>query len=143
MDSYNLDKIALVSVAVALIAVFFPWIEATSSVSAMGMSHSSSSGGISGINFGLGKFALLICAAGGFMVYKQIKWAFIAGAANILISVLYMFGMVTPSGGNYSSSFGSASTSISPKWGLFLFAIASIVYVVRTVKDYRNQPTTN
>ena len=138
MNYDKLDKVALISAGVALIAVFFPWIEATSSVNAMGMSHSSSSGGIAGINFGLGIVALLVSAGGGFMAYKQIKWAFVAGAINIFISFLYMFGIMTPSGGNFSSSVGSASTSISPQWGLFLFTLASIAFLVKTIKHYRN-----
>ncbi len=140
----KLNYIALVAAGLAAIAVFLPWVEATSSASFGGYSSSFSSGGISGISIGGGIFGLLLALAGGFMAFKNIKWAFIAGAINFINGLGYMLGWFgAGGGGSYSSSFGggSARASVDPQVGLYLFVLASLVFVIFTLKNLKGEKT--
>jgi hypothetical protein len=136
----KVNYIALIAAGLAAIAVFLPWVEATSSVSFGGYSGNYSSGGISGISIGGGILGLLVALAGGFMAFKNIKWAFIAGAVNFINGLGYMLGWFGAGGGaSYSSSFGggSARASVDPQVGLYLFVLASLVFVIFTLKNLK------
>jgi hypothetical protein len=135
----KVNYIALGAAGLAAVSVFLPWLEATSSASFMGQSASFSSGGISGISIGGGIFGLLLAIAGGFMAFKHIKWAFVAGAINFLNGLGYMLGWFGASGASYSSSYGSAKASVDPQIGLFLFVIASLVFVIFTLKNLKSE----
>jgi len=140
----KLNYIALVAAGIAAIAVFLPWVEATSSASFGGYSSSFSSGGISGISIGGGIFGLLLALAGGFMAFKNIKWAFIAGAINFINGLGYMLGWFgAGGGGSFSSSYGggSAKASVDPQIGLYLFVLASLVFVIFTLKNLKATKT--
>jgi len=136
----KLNYIALGAAGLAAISVFLPWVEASSSASFGGYSANYSSGGISGISIGGGIFGLLVALAGGFMAFKNIKFAFIAGALNFLNGLGYMLGWFgAGGGGSYSSSFGggSARASVDPQFGLYLFVLASLVFVIFTLKNLK------
>jgi hypothetical protein len=139
-SNQKINYIAIVAASLAAIAVFLPWVEATSSASFGGYSSSYSSGGISGISIGGGIFGLLLALAGGFMAFKNIKWAFIAGAINFINGLGYMLGWFgAGGGGSYSSSYGggSAKASVDPQIGLYLFVLASLVFVIFTLKNLK------
>jgi hypothetical protein len=136
----KVNYIALIAAGLAAIAVFLPWVEASSSASFGGYSANYSSGGISGISIGGGILGLLVALAGGFMAFKNIKWAFIAGAVNFINGLGYMLGWFGAGGGaSYSSSFGggSARASVDPQVGLYLFVLASLVFVIFTLKNLK------
>ena len=140
----KLNYTALGAAGLAAISVFLPWVEASSSASFGGYSATYSSGGISGISIGGGGLGLLVALAGGFMAYKNIKFAFIAGAVNFLNGIGYMLGWFSAGGGgSYSSSFGggSARASVDPQFGLYLFVLASLVFVVFTLKNLKEEKT--
>lgn len=132
----KVNYIAISAAVLTAIAVFLPWLEASGSASAGGYSTNFSSGGISGISIAGGIFGLLMALAGGFMAFKNIKWAFVAGAVNFITGLVYMLGWVGAGGASVSSSVGgaSASTSVDPQVGLYIFVIASLVFVIFTLK---------
>lgn len=138
--SNNSSKIALAAAGLAAISVFLPWLEVSSSVSFGGYSGSYSSGGISGISIGGGIFGLLVALAGGFMAFKNIKFAFIAGAINFLNGLGYMLGWFGASGGS-SSGGGYARASVDPQIGLYLFVLASLVFAIFTLKNLKGSNT--
>lgn len=119
---------ALIASGVGLLSVFLPWIKASASF--MGYSASSSAAGISS---GSGMFGILLILAGAFMAYKNIKWAFICGAVNILNGLSCMFGFT----GGASTSYGGAK--VSPQIGLILFLVSAIVFCVFTFKRFREE----
>jgi hypothetical protein len=140
----KLNYIALGAAGLAAISVFLPWVETSSSASFGGYNASYSSGGISGISIGGGIFGLLVALAGGFMAFKNIKFAFTAGAVNFLNGLGYMLGWFGEGGGgSYSSSFGdgSAQVSVDPQVGLYLFVLASLVFVFSTLKNLKEEKT--
>ena len=130
MEKLNKIKITLGAAGLAAFSVFLPWIEITSSISFGGFNSSIT---ISGIKNGGGFFGLLVALAGGYMVFKKIKFAFIAGALNFLIGLGYMLGWFD-GGGSYTSSL--VGISINPKFGLYLFILASIVFMIFTLKNF-------
>lgn len=132
--------ILLVAAGIAAISVFFPWIEASASASVAGYSSSYSSGGISGISLGGGIFGLILALAGGYMSFKKIKWAFLAGALNFITGISYMMGWAG-SGQSMSGSGYSAKSSVDPQFGLYLFVAASLVFAVSAFKDFRSSST--
>ena len=78
------------------------------------------------------------------MAFKNIKFAFIAGAVNFLNGLGYMLGWFgAGGGGSYSSSFGggSAKASVDPQIGLYLFVLASLVFVICTFKNLKGEKT--
>lgn len=134
------NYIALIAAGLSAIAVFLPWVEASSSASFGGYSANYSTGGISGILIGGGILGLLVALAGGFMALKNIKWAFIAGAVNFIIGLGYMLGWFGAGvGANFSYSFGdgSAKASVDPQVGLYLFVIASLVFMIFSLKNLK------
>ena len=137
----KVNYIAIGAAGLAASSVFLPWLEASSSASFMGQSTSFSSGGISGVSIGGGIFGLLLAIAGGFMAFKHIKLAFVAGAINFLNGLGYMLGWFGAGGASYSSSYGgvSAKASVDPQIGLFLFVIASLVFVIFTLKNLKSE----
>jgi len=141
-SNQKINYIAIVAASLAAISVFLPWVEASSSASFGGYSSSYSTGGISGISIAGGIFGLLLALAGGFMAFKNIKWAFIAGAINFINGLGYMLGWFgAGGGGSYSSSYGggSARASIEPQIGLYLFVLASLVFVIFTLKNLKTE----
>jgi|SRR5690554_2650350 len=138
----KVNYLAIVAAVIAVIAVFLPWVEGSSSASVGGYSASMSTGGVAGIQFGEGILALLIALSGGGMAFKNIKWSFIAGALNILIGIAYIFGWFNSLGGaSMNSSYGgmSASSSIDPQYGLFIFILASLLFVISTLKYLKSE----
>ncbi|KXK40181.1 MAG: hypothetical protein UZ09_BCD002000447 [Bacteroidetes bacterium OLB9] len=140
----KLNQIALVAAGIAALSVFLPWLEISSSASAGGYSANYSTGGISGITVGGGIWGLLVALIGGYMAYKNIKFTFIAGALNFIIGIGYIFGWFGASTGvnggfNYNSSYGNASAqaSINPQFGLYLFVLASLVFMIYTFKNLK------
>ena len=138
----KVNYIALIAAGIASIAVFLPWVEMSSSASIGGYSANYSSGGISGISIGVGIFGLLLALVGGYMAYSHKKWAFIAGAVNFIDGLGYMLGWFSARGGaSYNSSYGSGSAeaSIDPKVGLYLFVLASLIFVIFTFKNLKEE----
>ncbi|XQP84746.1 MAG: hypothetical protein ACOJUL_02265 [Candidatus Pollutiaquabacter aromativorans] len=78
------------------------------------------------------------------MAFKNIKFAFIAGAVNFLNGLGYMLGWFGAGGGaSYGSNFGggSARASVDPQVGLYLFVLASLVFVIFTLKNLKGEKT--
>ncbi len=133
-------RAALLAAVVAAIAVFLPWVEGSGSSSYGEFSASYSTGGISGFSLGGGLIGLLLAVAGGYMVAKRIKWAFVAGAVNVLDGLGCMLGWFGAGGeASFSASFGGASAraSVDPQIGLYLFVLASLVFCILTFKDLK------
>lgn len=141
----KVNYISLIAAALAAIAVFLPWLKVTASYNAMGQSGSFSSGAILGVHIAGGILGLLLALAGGFMAFRQIKWAFIAGAVNFINGIGYMvgwFGAGADAGFtrySYSSDFGSSKASIDPQIGLYMFVIASLVFIVFSLKNFKTE----
>lgn len=137
----KINYIALIAAGLSAVAVFLPWIEASSSASIGEYSSSFSSGGISGISISGGIFGLLLAIAGGVMALKQIKWAFTTGAINFINGLGYMLGWFgVNSGASFSTSLGGASVkaSIDPQVGLYLFVFASLTFAIFTLKNLKS-----
>jgi hypothetical protein len=142
MESSNqkINYIAIVSSGLVVISIFLPWLEVSSSFSGLGQSFGSS-GSISGISISGGMFGVLVSLAGGFMAFKHIKWAFIAGVVNFLNGLGYMIGWFGVGGFSYSGSAGgvSAKGSIDPQIGLYLFVFSSLIFVIFTLKNLKKR----
>jgi hypothetical protein len=66
------------------------------------------------------------------------KQTWIVGAIMLIDSIYYLITMGT-AGGKTSTSYGeysvSASVSVDPQIGLFVFALSSLLILVTTLKD--------
>jgi|TARA_B100001971_G_scaffold3705_1_gene3040 hypothetical protein len=133
----NKNMIAVICGAIMAIATFLPWIEASSSAQVMGQTASFSTGGISGISLGHGIFGVLLGIAGIVLAWIGFKFALIVGAIGLIDAIALMLGWGS-SGASFSGSGYSGSSSVDPLWGLFLFAIASLAYLVFTVKQLKS-----
>jgi len=139
---YEPNKLGIGLAILMIIAVFLPWVEASSSASAMGYSAEYSTGQISGINFGDGFIAILLSVAGGFLMYKRNEFAILMGGINILIGVAHLAGWTGFNLGtstSYESTLGDASitASIIPQFGLYLFTLVSALYSIVSFSNFK------
>jgi hypothetical protein len=137
----NVNYFGFISAIIMVIAVFMPWVAVNSSASVLGYSASFSSGGIGGINFGGGILGIFVAILGGFLIYNENKFSIIAGVFNFFIGISYVFGWFGVngiSGMSYSASYsgfgGSAKASIDPQYGLYLFVIGAIIFILASIK---------
>jgi len=107
----------------------------------MGSSASYSSGGISGMYVSGGIIGIIVAISGMILAIKKIKYAFVTGALNFINGLGYMlgwFGMngVTGLNSSFNSSFGDSTVkaSFDLQIGLYLFVLASLVYVIFTLQ---------
>ncbi|MEI6823771.1 MAG: hypothetical protein WCL51_17720 [Bacteroidota bacterium] len=134
----KINYLAIGAAVLTAISVFMPWIGVSMSTSIGGFNSSFQSQGVAGTHFGDAIIGLLIALGGGFMAFKNIKWSFIAGVINFLIGIAHMFGWIGESGG-FNSAYAEAS--IKPQYGLYIFVIASVLFVIATIKYLKIQKT--
>lgn len=127
----KINYFAIGAAALAAISVFLPWVGVSMSTSIGGFNSSFQTQGVAGTHFGDAIIGLLIAIGGGFMAFKNIKWSFIAGVINFLIGIAHVFGWIGENGG-FNSSF--AEVSVKPQYGLYIFVLASISFVIATIK---------
>jgi|TARA_B100000315_G_C14364494_1_gene489985 hypothetical protein len=132
----NKNMIAVICGGIMAIATFFPWVEVSSSASVMGQSASFSTGGISGISTGYGILGILLGVAGIALAWIGFKFALIVGVIGLIDAIALMLGWGSV-GASFSGSGYSGSSGVDPLWGLFLFGIASLAYLVVTIKQLK------
>ena len=118
---------AIILASLMVIATFVPW--ASSSASAGSFSTSQS---LSGINTDPGLIGLLMAIVAIVLpcINKTRRLSIIPGAMTLICTVWAFVALKDAD--NLVGSAGSfgVKASVDPGWGLFLFAICSIVYVV-------------
>jgi hypothetical protein len=142
VDKEKINFLALIAALISVLAVFLPWLEASSSASIGEYSANYSSGGISGISLGGGLFGLVVALTGGIMAFKHIKWSFAAGVINFTIGLGYILGWLNAGGDvSYSSGYGgaSASASITPQIGIYIFVLSSLLFSIFTLKNLKQE----
>ena len=135
----NSNKLGLVFSLLAIVSVFLPWAKASSSYSSGGIgSGSYSTGAISGITLGVGIAGIICALAAAYLSFNRMKQTWIVGAIMLIDSIYYLITMGT-AGGKTSTSYGeysvSASVSVDPQIGLFVFALSSLLILITTLKD--------
>ena len=132
----RLIKLGTIAGIVMVISVFLPWVEGSSSSSVMGYSSSYSTGGLPGTSTGYGLVAILLGVLGVFFVHKEYKFSIIIGVIAVLDAIALISGW-----GSFDTSISgngfSAQSGLQPLIGLYLFALASIVYLIATLKYLR------
>jgi len=136
----KINYLALGAVAITLFAVFSPWLEVSDSGNPSGESFEPVI--IHGISMGYGIFGMLIALIGGFLVYKENKWTFVAGIVNFINGYGYLhewFGKGTHDSGNYGDV--TSRSVVEPKFGIYLFIFATLAFIVLTLKYYKMKKT--
>jgi len=132
----KINYLALGAVAITLFAVFSPWLEVSDSGNPSGESFQPMI--IHGISMGYGIFGMLLALIGGFLVYKENKWTFVAGIVNFINGYGYLhewFGKGTHDSGNYGDV--TSRSIVEPKFGIYLFIFATLAFIVFTLKYYK------
>jgi glycerol-3-phosphate cytidylyltransferase-like family protein len=138
----KVNYLALGAVGLAVIAIFSPWVEVSGAGSPSDVSESFQPVIISGISMGFGIFGLLVALVGGYLAYKENKWTFLAGIVNFINGYGYLhewFGASTRDSGNYGDV--TSRSSVDPKFGIYLFILASLLFIVFTLKNYKLKKT--
>ena len=134
----KVNFLALGAVALALIAIFSPWIEVSDASITSDISDSFQPVIIHGISIGYGILGFLVALLGGFLVYKEYKWTFVAGIVNFINGYGYLhqwFGAGTHDSANYGDV--TSRSVVEPRFGIYLFITASLAFIVFTIKCYR------
>jgi len=136
----KINFLALGAVAITLFAIFSPWLEVSDTGNPSGESFEPVI--IHGISMGYGIFGMLIALIGGFLVYKENKWTFVAGIVNFINGYGYLhewFGKGTHDSGNYGDV--TSRSIVEPKFGIYLFIFATLAFIVFTLKYYKMKKT--
>jgi len=134
----KVNNLALGAAAIAVISVFLPWVEVSVARSTSDLSESLEQISIHGNAIGYGLIGLLVTLIGGFLAFKEFKWTFIAGLVSFIDGYGYLqgwFGASTQDSGNYGDV--TSQSSVDPKFGLYLFIIASLAFLILTLKYYK------
>jgi uncharacterized membrane protein YqaE (UPF0057 family) len=138
----KVNYLALGAVALAVISILLPWVEVTIASGTSDLTESVQTISIHGISIGYGLFGLLVSLIGGFAAYKEFKWTFVAGLVNFINGYGYLhgwFGKATHDSGNYGDV--TSLSSIDHKFGLYLFIISSLAFMILTLKNYKPKKT--
>ena len=133
-----MNYLALGAVALTLIAVFSPWLEVYAAGLTSDLNDSVQPVVVHGISIGYGIFGMLIALLGGFLVYKEYRWTFVAGIVNFIDGYGYLhewFGAGTHDSGNYGDV--TSRSAVDPRFGIYLFIVASLTFIVFTLKYYK------
>ena len=134
----KVNYLALGAVALAVISIFSPWIEVSAAGITSDLSNSFQPIIIRGISIGYGIFGFLVALIGGYLVLKEFKWTFVAGIVNFIDGYGYLhewFGAGTHDSGNYGDV--TSRSVVDPKFGIYLFIVASLAFIVFTLKYYK------
>jgi glycerol-3-phosphate cytidylyltransferase-like family protein len=134
----KVNYLALGAAALAVISILLPWVEVTISSGTSDLTESVQTISIHGVSIGYGLFGLLLTLAGGFAAYKEFKWTFVAGLVNFINGYGYLhgwFGKATHDSGNYGDV--TSLSSIDHKFGLYLFILSSLAFMIFTLKNYK------
>jgi RNA polymerase subunit RPABC4/transcription elongation factor Spt4 len=136
----KINYLGLTIAVLMVITVFLPWLGVNSSASIGGYGGAFSVS-VSGINLWGGMVGLIIAFVGGFLMFKKFRFTILAGLINLIISVGYIFGWfleekyrmdVKVDYGAYGG--GSASASVDTQFGLYVFAVCSLLFIVFSIK---------
>lgn len=126
-----------IGLAVAFIAVFLPWAQASGSSSIMGNVHSASAS-VSGINTTWGMLTILVALGGAVLSFLnpaailKDKATLGMAAVGVVIVLLAIIGMATAAshfgkGVNFADAYGNqASSSAGAGFGIYLTLIAGL-----------------
>jgi len=123
-----------------VITVFLPWLGMNSSAS-IGVYGGSFNVSVSGIYLWGGIVGLIITIVGSILMFKNFRFTILAGLFNLIISVGYIFGWfleekyrmdVKVDYGAYGGA--SASSSVDTQFGLYAFAVCSLLFIVFSIK---------
>jgi hypothetical protein len=138
----KVNYLALGAVALTVISIFLPWVEVSASGGTSDLNMSFQPVIISGISIGYGIFGLLVVLLGGFLSFKESKWTFLIGIVNFFDGYGYLhqwFGASTRDSANYGDV--TSKSSVDPKFGIYLFILASVAFMIFTLKYYKSRKT--
>ena len=125
---------------ITVVSFFLTWFTASASItisSELGGGGSDASESVIGLFSGQGFFGLLLLAGAVYMFLKEIKFAFLPIAFNILNGLVVLY---VTTGVKYSSSSiaGSATSGLYPGIGVYLFMLTSTLLLgVLLVKEFK------
>tara|TARA_R110002153_G_scaffold184386_1_gene337547 strand:- start:370 stop:924 length:555 start_codon:yes stop_codon:yes gene_type:complete len=112
-SNQKINFIAIVAAGFAVISIFLPWLEVRRTAL--------------GITLAPGMVALVVALVSCFMAYRNIKWAFIAGAINFIIGIFTLLW--------FTINYGRLEMQI----GWYLFMLASLVFGIVTFKNFKSE----
>ncbi len=125
---------------ITVVSFFLTWFTASASISIssdFGGGGSDSSQSVIGLFSSEGSFALLLLAGAIYMFHKEIKFAFLPIALNILNGLVILY-VTTGVKHSSSSVFGTSKAGLYPGIGVYLFMLASTLLLgVLLVKEFK------
>lgn len=139
-SSRRLIKLGTIAGIVMVISVFLPWVEGSASSSVMGYSSSFSTGRLPGTSLWYGWMAISLGVLGVFFVHKEYKFSIIIGVIAILDAIALISGWLSFDTSISGNGF-SAQSGLQPLAGLYIFALASVIYLIATLKYIKGNST--
>ncbi len=109
------------------ISTFFPWY--ASSASGWGQETHAS---VSALQSTWGIFAFIATLGAIGLSFIKFKWNLLAGVLAFIFSLIFILDVPKVSGGGYGFE-----AHIGPAWGIFVFMVLSIIYIILNIKAFK------
>lgn len=156
----NLSKIQIVAIVISLVAaisVFAPWVSIYGAANINGQAEMSEKvvESMSGLAQGtmMGWIGLILSIIGGLLSLKQFKRTYLIGLLNVFVAILFplaIFAVQNASltgGSTMMANMGGPSVKAAlvpvPQWGLVLFFIASLAFMIVSIMIRRRNRVKN
>jgi len=133
------DYFSIIATLVSMGSIFLPWFTITISASFASYSSVVDLGNFSGTYITGGIIAITASITAGFMHFFRVKWAFLAGVANLLLGIGYLTGWLSFTSQLLDNSVtnGEVSYTMNPQYGIYLFVFASIFQIISLIQSQR------
>ena len=133
------DYFSIIATLVSMGSIFLPWFTIQINASFADYTSVVDLGNFTGTYITGGILAITASIIAGLMHFFRIKWAFLAGVANLLVGVGYLTGGLSFTNQLLDNSIknGEVSYIMNPQYGIYLFVFASIFQIISLTQSQR------
>lgn len=133
------DYFSIIATLVSMGSIFLPWFNISIGTSFENYSSVVDLGIYTGTYITGGIIAITASITAGLMHFFRIKWAFVAGVANLLLGIGYLTGWLSFTSQllDRSVTTGEVSYTMNPQYGIYLFIFASIFQIISLIQSQR------
>jgi hypothetical protein len=134
------EILGITACVLMMLGVYFPWVNISSSLWVVDQLASLTEESISGFYFWGGVVGFIASFIGLILLIKKFRYAAVIGFVNSLTGILYLitcFGLTDAK--NYPAYEYKSITGMEIAFGLYIFIIASVIYMVITFPNIKGR----
>ena len=118
---------AIILSILMFVSTFFPWY--SSSASGWGQETHAS---VNALKSSWGVLAFIFTIISIVLSFIKFKWNLIAGVLAFIFALIFIFDVTNIHGGGYGFE-----ANVGPAWGIFVFMVLAIAYVIVNIKTFK------